>query len=216
MINIEDTILSQYANSPALLQLINSFNYAVDPYSVINTFYNNLWNINTAVGYGLDVWGRIVGVNRVLQVPSTAKTFGFDEATVISADPFGQSPFYTGSVLQNYSLPDSAFRTLILVKALANISSCSINTYNNILMQLFPGRGNDYVIDLGNMQMQLNFEFILQPFELSIIKQSGAFVAPTGVGYEVMQLNLPNVFGFAEAGVSASTMNNGTFFGGFS
>ena len=58
------TILSQYDDSPTLLSMIESFNDAIDPTANITAFYENIWNVNTANGYGLDVWGQIVGVSR--------------------------------------------------------------------------------------------------------------------------------------------------------
>lgn len=215
MENFEATILSQYANSPALLALIESFNSAIDPSANIDAFYSNVWNIQTAQGYGLQVWGRIVGVSNVLSVAG-GKNAGFKEAGTASADPFGQSAFYAGSpASSNFTLTDNAFRALILIKALSNISNCSISTYNTILMQLFPGRGNAYVCDTGGMNARLTFEFPLQPFEIAILKQSGAFSAPTGVQLEIMDLDLPYVAGFKEAGACAATFGSGTFFRGY-
>jgi hypothetical protein len=213
--NVEDTIFSQFANSPVILSLICSFSSAVNPALNIDAFYNLVWDVQTAEGYGLQVWGRIVGVSNVLTVPG-GKNLGFEEAGTVSADPFGQSAFYSGTpTTSNYTLSDTAFRALILIKALSNISNCSISTYNTILMQLFPNRGNAYVTDTGNMNARLTFEFVLQPFEIAILKQSGAFSAPTGVLFEIMDLDLPYSFGFAEAGASSAPFNNGTFFSGF-
>jgi len=212
----KDTILSQYANSPVLLTLIKSFNDAIDPAANIDAFFDNVWNIETAQGSGLDIWGRIVGVSRILTVPG-GKTFGLKEGGTLSYDPFGQSPFYSGiPTTQNYALSDTAFRALILIKALSNISNCSVKTYNTILMQLFPGRGNAYVCDTGGMNARLTFEFLLQPFEISILKQSGAFAGPTGVQLEIMDLDLPYSFGFAEAGpYCAAGFGYGTLFRGY-
>lgn len=214
--NVEDTILSQFANSPTILSLINSFSSAVDPSANIDAFYELVWNIETAEGYGLDVWGRIVGVQRVLEVPGGVIDFGFEEAGDVSAAPFNQGVFFNGTpATSNFTLSDDAFRTLILAKALANISQSNIHAYNTILMSLFPNRGNAFVTDSGSMQMNLVFMFPLQPFEIAILLQSGAFSPPTGVGFNVMVAATPT-FGFAEAGESAAGFNVGTFFSGFS
>src|SRR5579871_5512746 len=62
------TIISQYANSPILTQLIANFDQYIDPTKNLDAFFDLIWNVDTAQGYGLDVWGRIVGVTRVLQV----------------------------------------------------------------------------------------------------------------------------------------------------
>lgn len=218
MQNVEQTILSQYANSPVITRLIRNFNECIDPSANIDAFFNLIWNVDTAVGYGLDVWGRIVGLEngRLLKIPAEEIKFGFDEAGIASAAPFGQGVFYNGTtVTENFLLPDDAFRTLILVKALSNISDGSIPSTNRLLQNLFAGRGRCYVTDLFDMHMRYVFEFFLTPVEMAIMTQSGALPRPTGVGAAIMQVPVPNVFGFAEAGTaSAAPFGQGTFFTG--
>lgn len=214
------TVISQYANSPVLLSIIESFSDAVNPSALIDSFYNDVWNIDTAQGYGLDVWGRIVGVSRALSVigGQSGITFGFAEAGS-SAAGFGQSTFYPGSQatsIPNYVLSDAIFRNLILIKALANITPRSITAMNNSLMMMFAGRGNAYVVDRGNMRATLTFSFLLSPVELAILTQSGAFPAPSGVLIDIAAYEIPYVFGFAEAGSSANSFSYGAFIQGTS
>src|SRR5258706_11893568 len=108
MDNWLSTVISQYGNSPRLLALIEKFNEAIDPSTDIDAFFANVWDIDTASGYGLDVWGRIVGVTRSLSLPSIAGiTFGFSEAGAASAVGFGQAPFAGGILLSsNFDLAD--------------------------------------------------------------------------------------------------------------
>lgn len=139
------TVISQYANSTVLTTLLANFDSYIDQTQNFDAFYDDIWNINTATGYGLDVWGRIVGVNRVLHIP-IGKNFGFQEAGTVSADPFNQSAFYGGfSLTANFSLSDQSYRSLIFAKAAANITNGSIAAINRILMTLFPNRGNTFV-----------------------------------------------------------------------
>src|SRR6266851_4724926 len=86
------TVISQYADSPIITTLISNWLQYIDQTVDIDAFFDNIWNINTAQGYGLDVWGRIVGVTRTLTI-STGRFFGFEEQG-ITVDPFGQSPFF--------------------------------------------------------------------------------------------------------------------------
>lgn len=182
------TIISQYANSPILTTLIGNFAAYVDQTANMDAFFDLVWNVDTAQGWGLDVWGRIVGVSRTLNVVATGKFLGFDEATAISADPFNQSPFYSGgSITNNFLLSDSAFRTLIFAKALANISDGSIKSINQLLLRLFPNRGNCYVTDNGLMTMTYTFKFALTPVEAAIVTQSGVLPKPTGVAVTYVQ-----------------------------
>lgn len=188
MINYQNTIISQYGTSPTLNALIGAFNQWIDPTIDIDDFYQRIWNLDTAEGYGLDVWGRIVGVGRVLQVAAT-KYFGFDEATNISADPFNTSPFYSGQQINNnFILSDDGFRTLIIAKALSNICDGSIPAINQVLLTLFPGRGNVYVANGRNMTMIYTFTFAPTPVEAAIVSQSGVLPLPAGVSVTTAQI----------------------------
>lgn len=175
------TIISQYANSPILIKLIANFEQYMNPTADMDAFYDLIWNVDTAQGYGLDVWGRIVGVVRTLQV-SNADYFGFQEAGGASIQPFNSAPFFSGgATTNNFNLSDNDFRTLIFAKALANISDGSIPALNQLLLNLLPGRGNCYVTDDGDMTMTWTFEFIPTPVEAAILTQSGVLPKPVGV-----------------------------------
>lgn len=152
MRDFESTVISQYANSPRLTTLISNFNDYIDPGANLEAFWDLIWNIDTAQGYGLDVWGRIVGVNRVLTLTQT-DYFGFVEPGNWLG--FNQAPFYTGTLItSNFTLTDEAYRLLIFAKAAANITDCSIPAINQILMNLFPDRGNAFVAE-GQFARQL-------------------------------------------------------------
>src|ERR1700744_3405355 len=91
--DIWSTVISQYANSDVLMSIITSFTAAMDLTQDFDDFYDKVWNILTAVGWGLDVWGNILGVRRTFQQIPTTRNFGYQEATVANADPFNVSPF---------------------------------------------------------------------------------------------------------------------------
>lgn len=177
------TLLAQYANSPALTSLITSFNSAMDFTLTCSNFYDMIWNILTAQGYGLEVWGRIVGTQRTLNIPTTAQTYvGFGEAGT-SWTGFGQGIFASpGSALTGtYYLTDTDFRRLILAKAATNITDGSIPSTNKILLALFPGRGNCWVADGLNMSLTYTFNFALTPPEFAIVTTPGVLPAAVGV-----------------------------------
>lgn len=178
------TVMSQYANSPRLMAMITSYNEAVDPTEWLDSFYDMIWNVKTAVGYGLDIWGAIVGANRAIAIPSPEEWFGFE-----GSDNFGfnQAPFFSGADLtDNFLLSDDAFRLLILAKAATNICDGSIIATNQILMALFPGRGRCYVTDGQDMTMTYTFEFDLTSVEFAIVSQTNALPKPAGVAATVV------------------------------
>ncbi|GGN49291.1 hypothetical protein GCM10011349_19780 [Novosphingobium indicum] len=178
-------LLSQYANSPILVALIGALNEAVDMQERFNDFYDNVWNVDTAVGFGLDIWGRIVGVSRALYV-SDQDYLGFSEST--ENFPFGEGIFYGGGNLTpNYKLSDDAYRRLIMAKAALNITNGSIPAINAILRALFPEHGNVYVRDNNDMTMTYVFGAALSKVDYAIVSQSGVLPKPVGVSFTVEQ-----------------------------
>ncbi len=182
MDNVENTIASQYATSPIITSLIDSMNAAIDPSRDIDNFYIWVWDVATAQGFGLDIWGRIVGVSRtLLTIPVTV-------------------------------LNDSDYRTLILLKALGNISASTSYSINSVLLN-WLGNVRAYVNDLGNMEMLLNFEFLLTPTQLAILQYAGIFPLPTAVGCWIQSHTYP-IMTFKEFGSLASPMSYAPMSGG--
>ncbi|GBQ88901.1 DUF2612 domain-containing protein [Asaia krungthepensis] len=186
--DIYDTILSQYSNSPRLCAIIESFSQAVDPEAFLNLWYDQVWNPATATGWGLDVWGRIVGVGRVLQLAAPGY-IGFQEAsssgTSDAVRNFGTGVWFNGqAATSNYALTDDAYRRLIFAKAAANITDGSVTSLNAIVMTLFGDKGRCYVAD--NLDMSLTYSFGFEPtsVDLAIIYRSGVLPCPAGVRYQ--------------------------------
>lgn len=213
--DFEATVISQYANSPTLLQLCSNMNDYVDQSTNFATFFDFVWNVNTAQGFGLDIWGKIVNISRLLTIPNSSRNFGFkDNVTPPDYDPFNVSPFNSkgGGATQTYLLNDAAYRTLILTKALSNISATTAPAINQLLRNLFPGRGRCYVLDLGGMAMQFTFEFQLTVTEFAILAQSKALPRPAGVAVNIVTLSGGPILGFEEAGGSAESFGFGHFY----
>lgn len=161
MKNVEQTIQSEFGNSAAITGLIHGMNEWIRPDIDIDNFYNLVWNVSTAKGFALDIWGRVVGVVRtILTSPATVLT-------------------------------DPQFLELIMLKALSNISASTAPSINQLLTNWMAGRGRCYTTDLLNMQMAYVFEFPLQPFEVAILTQSGIFLRPSGVGAIIINTVFP-------------------------
>lgn len=181
------TLLAQYANSPTLLAFCQAAFNNFDQAANYDAFFDTVWNLDSAAGWGLDVLGRIVGVSRVIQVNTAGKFFGFEEAGNASADPFNQAPFYAGeATTSNFPLSDALFRTLIRAKAYANICGGSIPSLNQLLLTLFPGRGNIYVTSGGNMSMTITSTFAMTLVERAMLTTTGVFPRPQGVSLDLI------------------------------
>lgn len=191
------TLLSQYANSPVIVAILDALGLAIDRAAVFEAFYDTVRNVDTAIGFGLDIWGRIVGVSRALYVdnsdPIAAPEYlGFSDAS--DAHSFGEGVFWGLSVSSgptvftpNFLLTDNAYRKLILAKAALNITNSSIPAINAILRALFPAYGNVYVRDNSNMTMTFVFGATLSKVDYAIVTQSGVLPRPIGVTVGVEQ-----------------------------
>lgn len=202
LLNIWNTVISQYANSPILTSILLSWFASLDQTAILNQFYDCMWNVDTAYGYGLDVWGRIVGLpaGRTLQV-ANASFFGFAESG--TSVGFGQGQFYgVNPVTSNYQLSDTQFRRLIKAKALANISNGSIQSMNQILLTLFAGRDQCYVQD-GSAPPTSNFGF------KETGTASGFGQAPFYTAGDLITMNIVYVFTFSLSSIDYAILNSG-------
>jgi hypothetical protein len=152
MQNWSQTLTNKFSYAPIIVALISSFNAAVDPAASIAAFLRYIWNVRTAVGYGLNVWGAIVGVSRVIATPSGPITLG-----------------------------DADYQTLILAKAAANIGNVAVPALNRLLQAIFAGSGLAYVQDNLDMTLTYVFLFQPTATQLAIIEYSGALPRPAGV-----------------------------------
>ncbi len=197
------TLQSQYSASPSIKALTVSFENIL-PFKDIELFYSKIFNIYTAEGVGLDIWGRILGVGRLIDVP-VVDAFGFFGSGLTG---FNQDNFYYEAATNTYKMPDEAYRKyLLLVKAFSNVSDATAFSINYILSQLFPGKAS-YVLNAGVMQVRFVFEFYLDGLEKSIF-DLGLINRGAGVGYEFYEIPTTETFGFAGSGLQG--FNNGVF-----
>jgi hypothetical protein len=208
MENVEKTIVSQYGTTTTISQLIKGIDQNIDPRTDLLNFYNYVWNVETAQGFGLDTWGKIVGVSRNVVLKGNQKPFGFSQST--GCYPFNEGTFYTADQTYGVELTDAAYRTLIYTKALANISATTAMSINNLLKNLFSGRGEAYALDIGNMELRYVFLFHLTPVESAIIKEMNVLPRPAGVRVSYLEI-YGDIFGFSQASPQSMPFNQGVF-----
>jgi hypothetical protein len=195
--DFEATVISQYANSPTIIQLVQNLNSYIDQSANFAEFFNYVWNVDTAVGFGLNIWGKIVGVSRLLHIPNTTDYVGFDNSATPPPDwqtmgsnqppqPAVGGAMYTGyNATQAYLLDDDAYRQLILAKAFANICTTTAPAINTILQNLY-GPGTAWVLNTGPMMISYNLNFTPSGIQLAILEQSGVIPTPPGVAVTIV------------------------------
>ncbi|MDK1195288.1 DUF2612 domain-containing protein [Cronobacter dublinensis] len=207
----KDTVLTQYSASKNLLSVIDTFCQAVCIDEFTEEFISDVWDLTTCGPFGLDMWGKFVGVSRYVIAPTENESFGFGEANGANPDyplPFDDAPFFSGiQETTNVRLGDDAYRTLILCKAFSNLSVATIPEINVFLKMLFYRRGRAYCSNYRDMTLGLIFEFELAPYEKSILTNYDVIPVPGGVMVKVHQIVTP-FFGFTP---DAYPFNDGTF-----
>lgn len=173
------TLYSQYANSPTIVQMVDSFGQQIDISGDLANVISYIWDIDTAQGFGLDILGRIIGLNR--QVQNVPDIFGF--------------PPTPGGL---YTMMDDEYRRALRVKALRNISNGTAPDINRQLMLLSGGRGNAFVSNEGTMLIKYNFYYGPQPYEYALMSSFNVVGKPVGVDVED-DFTINPYFGFAEA-----------------
>lgn len=211
MIDFQKTIISQYDRSTTIRKLIENINEYIDPRLDIDSIYNYIWNVDTATGFGLDILGRIVNIDRYVPIPDI-NFFGFGEAE--SWFPFDDRPFFSGGEAQETSgsmLNDDDYRHIILCKALSNISGSDARSINKVLQYMFSSRGRCYVADDGGMHISYIFEFTPSIFEKYLILEASILPKPAGVDAIIIKYR-PFTFGFSEMGRGVYPFNQGIFY----
>jgi hypothetical protein len=184
--DVFQTVISQYANSPIILALLASESATLDAAGRFDDFYKDIWNIDTATGYGLDLWGRILGITRVVNIPPSGTYIGFKGQT--GGEPLSQGIWYHGAdATSNVALTDAAYRRVLLAKAMANISNGSIPSLNAIVMFLFPSYGNSYVMNDGSMSLSYRFGATLSALDFALASQKNILPRPLGYIVNIVQ-----------------------------
>lgn len=158
---VDETVQSQYSSSPRIKALIRAMSQQLDTTADIDLFYSKVFDIASAEGWGLDNWGRILGLGRDVEISSTY-AFGFRGSGL---QPFNQAAFDNGGLTRVQTLDDAVYYRFLMLKAASNIADSTIPTINRFMKQLFGDRGDVYVLEVGVMQIQYTFKFIMTPFE---------------------------------------------------
>ena len=205
--HIDATVQSQYAASPHIRALVDAYWEALNPDADIDLIYKNMIDPDTAVGFGLDVWGRIVAIGREYVAADEENIyFGFNSETAINPrlDTFNNAPFYK-KIDGKIRLADSAYRTYIFIKAMINIGDCSLASINRMLKLMFPN-AEIYCLHVDTMVLRLVIRTKLAEADKQALLNLPWL--PAGVGLEMYQIITPT-FGFNGSGLNP--FNQGPF-----
>jgi len=170
------TVYTQYNGKPTINTLQASFAESVSIDDSLEQMRLYGWDIDSALGDGLDIIGARVGVSRLVDVPAIF-------------------PVAVAPGLRN--LDDEQYRALIRARAASNIAKAAPGWINPILQAFFAGIGNASVQTTGVMTARFVINGLPQDWQFSVLRDELAFPRATGVLYDV-SVEAP-FFGFAEA-----------------
>lgn len=188
------TVQSQYAASPRILALAAQYWQLLDPTPSADLMISKMIDPSTAEGYGLDVWGRIVGIKRAL-VPVGGEYLAFaPPANVTNPDgnSWDNAPF--NPVNASGYASDAIYRVYVYVKAMLNIGNGSLADLNRYFSLLFPDSGIK-IIHSGTMIIRV-LDFNARLTAADILALRTLDWVPLGVGWQLWQ-GEPDCFGFA-------------------
>ena len=178
-------MISQYANSPKFVKLVEGMREQFNNTKTIEDWFNIVYNLKTATGYGLDVWGLILNQSRLLSYVENGvtKTVYLKGAQTVG----GES--YTDEQIEDY------YRMLLFFKAFSYTTNSTLKSFNDLLRFYFPADKRVYAQEIGTMAIELVFEFFPTKLE-KIIFASELFPKPTGVGLNFRFIPTGEWFGF--------------------
>lgn len=189
-------IISQYGDSSVIKNLLRDFRKNIKPRADIDTFYKNVMDISTATGEGLEIWGSIVNLPRVVILSGGTRV----------------------------TLEDDNYRRLLIYKALANISDASGATLNKMIGVLFQSappsvvtaiseqKNGDMYYNATPMTIRWVIDGRVDEFQLALFKLGGTLCLGAGVGWNLIAVDKANTFGFWGSGLQP--FNQGMFWDG--
>lgn len=191
----EEYIQSQYGNSYTIKKLLSDFGNNINPDTDIDVFYENMFDIDSAIGIGLDIIGKIVGVNRTVTLNNNGIT-----------------------------LNDDTYRNYIKFKMYANISEATLETVNKISTLLYNNTNltannviTEGTLDNGDKYnttpMQIRFTWTTNNAtdeERAVFMNGVLCLLAAGVGWDI-QIIQENDFIFGFAGSGLNPFNQGVF-----
>lgn len=185
-------MISQYANSPILVKLVDGLKSQYNSAKTIEDWFKIIFNLKTASGIGLDVWGEILNQSRSF----TYEDNGVVNTVVLQGGQTIDGITYTDEQIENL------YRTILFLRTISNISGATIPSMNELFQYYFKDReGRVYILEYATMEIRYVFEFYVSKFEKTIFS-SDIMPKPTGVLSSFSYIKNGDFFGFYVNGLT--------------
>ena len=174
-------LIGQYANSPVMLKLANGLGTLFDESGFIANWYNVVFNLETATGYGLDVWGLILNRSREFVYQGTKY--------------YLQGAQTIGSVTFTAEQMENLYRKILQLTAMRYIGNASLASLNSLIQFVFKEDGECYCLEYeAAMHIRYVFRFYLNDVQKAVIETIDPH--PSGVTTSYEYLPVGTYFGF--------------------
>ena len=192
--NYSDLLIWQYKLPKAIAEIDMKSQFWIDFMNDCLKFID-MWNIDTAEKYSLDVLGRIFGVSRSSVSLTEKEYLTYYEKT--GGLGWGRGRWYVAGEAfgETILLTDQEFRFLIKARIWKLYQNPSLDYLTDALQAL---TGNDaYIVDNGDMTMKVYYgnTVALDSFIKFAIENLDILPRPVGIGYTYEQAGV-KYFGF--------------------
>lgn len=184
-------MISQYANSPKLVKLIEGMRNAFSNTQTMEDWFDVVYNLKTARGFGLDIWGLILNQSRLLYYKDE---YGIQQSVYLKGAQTIGNESYTEEQIEGY------YRMLLFFRAFSYVTNSTLKSFNDLLRFYFEDR-KVFVQEIGTMSIELVFGFFPTTLE-KIIFASDLFPKPTGVKLNFRFIPKGEWFGFFDDGAA--------------
>jgi len=199
-------LLWQHDNAEALKTLLRKKQdwYSINQAEFWDSWYRDVFNLDTADAFGLSVWARILNVPLQVRIAADVSrpAFGFG----VNHLNFNNGNFARGRE-GDVGLTVEQSRMVLKLRYFQLVSRGAIPEINEWLHALFADIGNVYAIDNHDMTMTYFFTFEPDSSLKFIFEKYDILPRPAGVELK-MQTQVRPSFGF---GVHHLNFNNGSF-----
>lgn len=212
---LEMLIIQYYDKPNAALEMEIIINNAYIVFTFLNSFRKE-FDLDHAYGDRLDILGRIVGINRIVEEGLAKSYFGWKNGIALSPQTFGQGPLYDifgDSPYTPTQLNDTQMRFFIRAKAIKNATAAYLShsdkpDLQSAIQYLFRYRA--IIVDNYNMSMSIYIDDIIPTADIILLLKQNLLPKPQGVRLLLKKYYPGNTFGFA-GNPEAKTFGQGKF-----
>jgi len=199
-------LIFQYQDQPnAVAEITARLSSIEKTFSWLNSFSDE-FDLDQAYGHRLDIIGRIVGVNRIVDNIIPKEYFGWDDGIAPNPQTFGAGKLFDLIKDTGYSpteLDDSQFRFFIRAKIAKNVTSAFLTSDERVTLQetiLYLFESKAYVVDNFDMSLTIYIDESFDMNKITLLTNQNLIPKPQGVQYKdfVVTYAAEGTFGFSE------------------